>query len=125
MRLKQQILWIKDNSEANNHFQVIIIQVWGIMKASHMQTIEMFCRVLDYSQVEKKSSIEKLMADLIKMSRNWLTTMENNIQTMATNMQSQGKKIQSLEMQMSQVATALQTIQKGKFPSCSEKNPKE
>lgn len=78
-----------------------------------------------YSQVEKKPSLEKLMADLIKVSTNRLSTVENSIQTMATSMESQGKAIQHLVMQMSQVATTLQIMQKGKFRVAPERTSRK
>uniref|UniRef100_UPI001C3CB3E0 hypothetical protein n=1 Tax=Picosynechococcus sp. (strain ATCC 27264 / PCC 7002 / PR-6) TaxID=32049 RepID=UPI001C3CB3E0 len=53
------------------------------------------------------------------------TTLENSVQAIASTVQSQGKAIQSLEVQLSQMTTSLHTMQKGKFPSCSDKNPKE
>lgn len=65
------------------------------------------------------------MADLIKVSTNRLSTVENSIQTMATSMESQGKAIQHLVMQMSQVATTLQIMQKGKFRVAPERTSRK
>ena len=73
----------------------------------------------------KTSSLEDIMLDFVKESRSRTTTLDNSIQAIASTVQSQGKALQNLEVQLSQMATSLHTMQKGKFPSCLEKNPKE
>ena len=70
------------------------------------------------SNTEKKSNLEDLMVEFIKESRGRTTALESTVQ-------SHGKAIQNIEVQISQIATSLQTMQKGKFPSCPEINPKE
>ena len=60
------------------------------------------------------------MLDFVKESRSRTTTLENSVKAIASTVQSQGKTIQNLEVQLSQMATSLQTMQKGKFPSCPE-----
>lgn len=73
----------------------------------------------------KTSYLEDLMIDLVKESRSRTTTLENSVQAIANTVQTKGKAIQSLEVQISQISTSLHIMQKGKFPSCQKKNPKE
>ena len=73
----------------------------------------------------KTSSLEDILLDFVKESRSRITTLENSVQAIANTVQSQGKALQNLEVQLSQMATSLQTMQKGKFPSCPEINPRE
>lgn len=73
----------------------------------------------------KTSSLEDIMLDFVKESRSKTTTLESSVQAISSTVQSQSKTLQNLEVQLSQMATSLQTMQKGKFPSCPERNPRE
>ena len=73
----------------------------------------------------KTSSLEVIMLDFVKESRSRTTILENSVQAIASTVQSQGKAIQSLKVQLSQMATYVHTMQKGKFPNFSKKNPEE
>lgn len=66
------------------------------------------------SSVEKNSSMENLLTEFIKESRNQINLFESTVM-------SHKKTIQNMEVQISQIATAMNTMQKGKFPSCTEK----
>ena len=65
------------------------------------------------------------MLDFVKESRSRTTILEDSFQAIASTIQSQSKEIQSLEVQLSQMATSLHTMQKGKFLNFLEKNAKE
>ncbi|XP_038877603.1 uncharacterized protein LOC120069859 [Benincasa hispida] len=58
------------------------------------------------------------MSEFVKESRERTTNLE-------TAVQDHGKAIQNMEVHLSKMAISLQIMQKGKFPSCLENNPKE
>ncbi|XP_038887231.1 uncharacterized protein LOC120077421 [Benincasa hispida] len=67
---------------------------------------------------EKKPSLEALLGDFINESKSRTNFLESSIT-------SHGKAIQNLEVQVSQITTTLNTMNKGALPRCTEKNPRE
>ncbi|XP_022851217.1 uncharacterized protein LOC111373002 [Olea europaea var. sylvestris] len=74
---------------------------------------------------ERKLSLEDILGTFISETRSRFNKDEARLDSIETHMTNLGATVKNLEVQIGQIATAIQSQQKGQFPSDTEVNPRE
>ena len=75
--------------------------------------------------VEKKPSLEYLLGTFISETRSRFSKTESRLDNLETHMSNMGATMKSLQVHIGQLATTINSQQKGNFPSNIKVNPKE
>ncbi|XP_022852858.1 uncharacterized protein LOC111374418 [Olea europaea var. sylvestris] len=74
---------------------------------------------------ERKPSLEDILGTFISETRSRFNKDEARLDNIETHMTNLGATVKNLEVHIGQIATAIQSQQKGQFPSDTEVNPRE
>ncbi|XP_022860338.1 uncharacterized protein LOC111380906 [Olea europaea var. sylvestris] len=74
---------------------------------------------------ERKPSLEDILGTFISETRSRFNKDEARLDSIETHMTNLGTTVKNLEVRIGQIATAIQSQQKGQFPSDTEVNPRE